>query len=107
MKPIKIRLFKNNYKEQGDNKPNYQNKNIAYPEATLQEDIVLRKGSSIGAALWKNDDGSLYVQIAENQSANTQTTNTAPKIDQSKIMGTPEYQKAQMSNAQEEEDIPF
>ena len=40
MNPLKIRLFKNNYKEQGDKKPAFQNSSISYPDDVFQEDYV-------------------------------------------------------------------
>ncbi len=119
---LKIRLFKNNYKEPGDNKPAFQNGSISYPDDVFQEDYVFKKGTKHKIGLWKNDDGSLSIQISER----TDVTSTPPQsssntekeygIDPSKIMGRPEYQAAQMeksrlekTNAEnnEEEDIPF
>tara|TARA_R100001460_G_scaffold8734_6_gene21430 strand:+ start:7877 stop:8161 length:285 start_codon:yes stop_codon:yes gene_type:complete len=62
---IKATLFKNEYKEEGDSKPDYQNKTICYPDDVLQEDIVLKKGQAYSIALWKGDKGSLSVRIQE------------------------------------------
>ena len=62
---IKATLFKNEYKEEGDKKPHYQNKTICYPDDVLQEDIVLKKGQAYSIALWKGDNGSLSVKIQE------------------------------------------
>ena len=62
---IKATLFKNEYKEEGDSMPDYQNKTICYPDDVLQEDIVLKKGQAYSIALWKGDKGSLSVRIQE------------------------------------------
>jgi hypothetical protein len=62
---IKATLFKNEYKQEGDSKPDYQNKTICYPDDVLQEDIVLKKGQAYSCALWKGDKGSLSVRIQE------------------------------------------
>ena len=114
---LKIRLFKNNYKEPRDNKPAFQNSSISYPDDVFQNDYVFKKGSKHQIGLWKNEDGSLSIQISEK----TNVTSTPPQsssntekefgIDPSKIMGRPEYQAAQMEKSQnqnnDEEDIPF
>ena len=81
---IKATLFKNEYKEKGDKKPDYQNKTICYPDDVLQEDIILKKGEAYSIALWKGDNGNLSVKIQE------------------------AYKKKPKGNAQAEgEDIPF
>ena len=81
---IKATLFKNEYKQEGDSKPDYQNKTICYPDDVLQEDIVLKKGQAYSIALWRGDKGSLSVRIQE------------------------AYKKKPKANAQAEgEDIPF
>jgi hypothetical protein len=113
---LKIRLFKNNYKEPGDNKPAFQNSSISYP------DYVFKKGTKHKIGLWKNDDGSLSIQISERTDVtsappqSSQDTEKSFNIDPSKIMGRPEYQAAQMKKSRlekantennQEEDIPF
>tara|TARA_R110002012_G_scaffold42370_5_gene115300 strand:+ start:1019 stop:1372 length:354 start_codon:yes stop_codon:yes gene_type:complete len=117
MNPLKIRLFKNNYKEPGDNKPAFQNSSISYPDDVFQDDYVFKKGTKHQIGLWKNEDGTLYVEIKEKVDSsaqpqatqqNSQSTYTDRSPDQ--IMGTPEFQKAQMEKIRkekEEEDIPF
>ena len=62
---IKATLFKNEYKQEGDAKPDYQNKTICYPDDVLQDDIVFKKGQAYSIALWKGDSGSLSVRIQE------------------------------------------
>ena len=42
---IKATLFKNEYKEEGDSKPDYQNKTICYPDDVLQEDSFKKRTS--------------------------------------------------------------
>lgn len=117
MNPLKIRLFKNNYKEPGDNKPAFQNSSISYPDDVFQDDYVFKKGTKHQIGLWKNEDGTLYVEIKEkvDSSAQPQATQQSSQSytprDPSQIMGTPEFQKAQMqkshSQNDDEEDIPF
>jgi len=117
MNPLKIRLFKNNYKEQGDKKPAFQNSSISYPDDVFQEDYVFKKGSKHQIGLWKNEDGSLSIQISEKTDvsvaqpqATQQSSQSFTPRDPAEIMGTPEYQKAQMEKSQsqtDEEDIPF
>ncbi len=81
---IKATLFKNEYKEEGDSKPDYQNKTICYPDDVLQEDIVLKKGQSYSIALWKGDKGSLSVRIQEAYKKPTETIIEEPKaVDRS------------------------
>ena len=81
---IKATLFKNEYKQQGDSKPDYQNKTICYPDDVLQEDIVLKKGQSYSIALWKGDKGSLSVRIQEAYKKPTETIIEEPKaVDRS------------------------
>tara|TARA_R110001632_G_scaffold201120_1_gene323916 strand:- start:334 stop:612 length:279 start_codon:yes stop_codon:yes gene_type:complete len=76
---IKATLFKNEYKEEGDSKPDYQNKTICYPDDVLQEDIVFKKGESYSIALWKGDKGSLSVRIQEAYKKPTETVIEEPK----------------------------
>ena len=112
---LKIRLFKNNYKEKGDNKPSYQNSSISYPDDCFQQDYIFKAGSKHQIGLWKNEDGSLSVQICEKVDSSVRpqaTTQTSAKPEN--IMGTPEFQKAQMSNNAQSEgediekaEIPF
>tara|TARA_R110002012_G_scaffold118056_1_gene266194 strand:- start:22 stop:300 length:279 start_codon:yes stop_codon:yes gene_type:complete len=81
---IKATLFKNEYKQEGDSKPDYQNKTICYPDDVLQEDIVLKKGQSYSIALWKGDKGSLSVRIQEAYKKPTETIIEEPKaVDRS------------------------
>ena len=47
---MRMRLFKNNNKEPGDNKPPYSNSNF-----TVQERVVLEPGVAYTAGLWKDE----------------------------------------------------
>ena len=47
---MRMRLFKNNNKEPGDNKPPYSNSNF-----TVQERVVLEPGVSYTAGLWRDE----------------------------------------------------
>ena len=78
---IKATLFKNEYKEEGDSKPDYQNKTICYPDDVLQEDIVLKKGQAYSIALWKGDKGSLSVRIQEAYRKPTETVIEQPTVN--------------------------
>ena len=52
-----MRLFKNNNKEPGDNKPPYSNSNF-----TVQERVVLEPGVAYTAGLWKDEkNDSAYI----------------------------------------------
>ena len=125
MHPLKIRLFKNTYKQQGDNKPSYQNSSISYPDDVFPEDYTFKKGTKHQIGLWKNEDGTLYVEIKEKVDSSVQPQATSQSsMKPEHIMGRPEYQQAQMqkinekksqsnNNAQsegediEKEEIPF
>jgi len=59
--PLRMRLFKNKNKEQGDNKPPYSNSNF-----TVQEDITLKAGVPYQCGLWKDDKhDSLNLRVDE------------------------------------------
>ena len=83
----------------------------------FKNDYVFKKGTKHQIGLWKNEDGTLYVEIKEkvDSSAQPQATQQSSQSytprDPSQIMGTPEFQKAQMqkshSQNDDEEDIPF
>ena len=115
MNPLKIRLFKNTYKQQDDNKPSYHNSSISYPDDVFPEDYTFKKGTKHQIGLWKNEDGTLYVEIKEKVDSSVQPQATSQSsMKPEDIMGTPEFQKKQMSNnAQSEgvdlnkEDSPF
>ena len=60
-----MRVFKNEYKEKDDSKPNYSNSNF-----TVKEKVVLEPGVAYTIGLWRNkvDEGvkpSLNIQVAE------------------------------------------
>tara|TARA_R100001143_G_C3312183_1_gene110662 strand:+ start:19 stop:312 length:294 start_codon:yes stop_codon:yes gene_type:complete len=86
---ISFRLFKNKYKEEGDNKPSYKTPTISYKKdqdtgvetKTFQQDVIFRKGEMYQASLFKNSDGSLGVKIELNtydqDKKNTNNTNNA------------------------------
>ena len=71
---ISFKLFKNEYKEQGDNKPSYKTSTISYKKdqdtkvvtKTFQQDVIFRKGEMYQASLFKNSDGSLGIKIELN-----------------------------------------
>ena len=100
---LKIRLFKNNYKEKGDNKPSYQNSSISYPDDVFQTDYVFKAGSKHQIGLWKNEDGTLSVQISEKVDSSVRPQATSQSsMKPEHIMGRPEYQQAQMQKMNEE-----
>ena len=58
MSKVYIKAFKNNNKEDGDNKPLYSNGKVQVKEKmTLDPDRIYTVG------LWKNEDGSLNIKI--------------------------------------------
>ena len=53
-----IKLFKNDNKVEGDNKPVYQNSKVQ-----LKEKVELNPDRVYSAAIWKQDDGTLNFKI--------------------------------------------
>ena len=53
-----IKLFKNENKVEGDNKPLYQNNKVQ-----VKEKVVLDPDKIYSVALWKNEDGTLNQKI--------------------------------------------
>ena len=59
--PLRMRLFKNQNKEKGDNKPPYSNSNF-----TVQETVTLEAGKSYSCGLWKDENhDSLNLRVDE------------------------------------------
>jgi len=59
--PLRMRLFKNQNKEKGDNKPPYSNSNFTVPET-----ITLEAGKSYSCGLWKDENhDSLNLRVDE------------------------------------------
>jgi len=88
---ISFKLFKNEYKEQGDNKPSYKTSTISYKKdqdtkvvtKTFQQDVIFRKGEMYQASLFKNSDGSLGVKIELNTyDKSKENTNNAPQVNE-------------------------
>ena len=84
---MRMRLFKNNNKEPGDNKPPYSNSNF-----TVQERVVLEPGVSYTAGLWRDEkNDSLNLRVDEK------------KLPMSEGGGTP----MQPRQPEPAEEIPF
>ena len=88
---ISFRLFKNENKEQGDNKPSYRTSSISYKKdkdtgvvtKTFEQDVIFRKGEMYQAGLFKNSDGSLGVKIELNTyDKSKENTNNAPQVNE-------------------------
>ena len=58
MSKVYIKAFKNNNKEDGDNKPLYSNGKVQ-----IKEKMILDPDRIYTVGLWKNEDGSLNIKI--------------------------------------------
>ena len=54
-----IKLFKNENKMEGDNKPNYSNSKVQ-----VKEKMILDPDRLYSVGLWKNEDGSVNIKLS-------------------------------------------
>lgn len=73
-----MRLFKNENKGEGDNKPIYSNSNF-----TVKERVVLEPGKAYQIGMWKDKEGksSLNIKVDEKQFKPSGQTNNKPEED--------------------------
>tara|TARA_R110000824_G_scaffold6017_1_gene27666 strand:- start:110 stop:337 length:228 start_codon:yes stop_codon:yes gene_type:complete len=70
-----IKLFKNDNKTEGDNRPLYQNSKV-----TVKETFMLHPEQLYSAAMWKNDDGTLSLKIEPKEEQLTPPTQQSEDI---------------------------